>query len=144
MALVDRSVLIEYTPVQMFALVDGVEHYPSFLPWCSGTAVAERTESRTLATIHIRYKGIVSQFSTENTKESPLLMDLRLTDGPFSRLNGQWRFTPLGEAACKVGFRLEYEFSSAVLEKALGPVFKGITESFIESFVKQAGKVYGR
>lgn len=142
MALVERSVLIEHTPTQMFALVDEVENYPLFLPWCGGTDVAERTETKTLATIRINYLGITSQFSTENTKEMPSLMAIRLTEGPFTHLNGHWRFIPLGSEACKIEFRLEYEFSSALLEKALGPVFKGIAESFIESFVKQARKVY--
>jgi len=142
MALVERSVIIEHTPAQMFALVDDVENYPLFLPWCGGADVAERTETRTRATIRINYLGIATQFSTENTKEMPLRMDIRLVEGPFAHLTGGWRFIPLGPVACKIEFRLEYEFSSSLLEKAMGPVFKGITESFIESFVNQARRVY--
>jgi len=143
MALVEKSVLIERTPAQMFILVDRVEDYPQFLPWCGGVELHERTAARTAATLRISYRGLKSQFSTENLKEEPLLMDIRLTDGPFTHMDGHWRFTPLGDTACKVEFRLHYEFSSQLLEKALGPVFNHIAETFVESFVKRAQKVYG-
>jgi ribosome-associated toxin RatA of RatAB toxin-antitoxin module len=33
MAQIDKTVLVEYGCEQMFALVEGVEHYPLFLPW---------------------------------------------------------------------------------------------------------------
>lgn len=143
MALVEKSVLIERTPLQMFQLVDRVEDYPQFLPWCGGTELHERTETRTVATVRISYRGINSQFSTENPKEEPRWMDIHLTDGPFAHLDGGWRFTPLGETACKVEFRLHYEFSSQLLEKALGPVFNHIADTFVDSFVKRAQKIYG-
>ncbi len=143
MALVEKSVLIERTPAQMFDLVDKVEDYPAFLPWCGGTELHARTDSKTAATLHIRYHGIKSQFSTENTKQAPLLMEIRLTDGPFTHMDGLWRFKPLGETACKIEFRLHYEFSNKLLEKVLGPVFNHIADTFVESFVKRAQKVYG-
>ena len=143
MALVEKSVLIERTPQQMFDLVDRVEDYPQFLPWCGGTELHERTATRTAATLRINYHGLKSQFSTENTKEEPRVMDIRLTDGPFAHMDGHWRFTPLGETACKVEFRLHYEFSSHLLERALGPVFNHIAETFVESFVKRAQNIYG-
>lgn len=143
MALVEKSVLIERTPAQMFALVDRVEDYPQFLPWCGGTELHERTAAHTAATIRINYHGLKSHFSTENTKEEPRQMDIRLTEGPFAQMDGHWRFTPLGETACKVEFRLHYEFSSHLLEKVLGPVFNHIADTFVDSFVKRAQKVYG-
>lgn len=143
MALVEKSVLIERTPVQMFDLVDRVEDYAAFLPWCGGAELHERTATHTAATIRINYHGIKSHFSTENAKEAPHLMTIRLTDGPFAHMDGHWRFTPLGETACKVEFRLHYEFSNKVLEKVLGPMFNHIATTFVESFVKRAQTVYG-
>jgi ribosome-associated toxin RatA of RatAB toxin-antitoxin module len=143
MALVEKSVLIERTPAQMFALVDRIEDYPQFLPWCGGTDLRERTPTLTAATVHINYHGLKSHFSTENIKAEPTLMDIRLTDGPFAHMDGHWRFTPLGETACKVEFRLHYEFSSHLLEKVLGPVFNHIANTFVDSFVKRAQTVYG-
>jgi ribosome-associated toxin RatA of RatAB toxin-antitoxin module len=127
----------------MFGLVDRVEDYPQFLPWCGGAELHERTATRTAATLRISYHGIKSQFSTENIKDEPRLMEIRLTDGPFTHMDGRWCFTALGETACKVEFRLHYEFSSQLLEKVLGPVFNHIADTFVESFVKRAQKVYG-
>jgi ribosome-associated toxin RatA of RatAB toxin-antitoxin module len=143
MPLVEKSVLIERTPAQMFELVDRVEDYPQFLPWCGGTQLHERDEKTTAATLRIAYRGINSQFSTVNQKEIPHLMLIHLREGPFSKLEGRWRFTPLGDAACKVEFHLHYEFSSRMLAKVLGPVFNYIADSFVESFVKRARQVYG-
>jgi ribosome-associated toxin RatA of RatAB toxin-antitoxin module len=143
MPLVEKSVLIEKTPRQMFDLVDRVEDYPQFLNWCGGTELKQRTDETTAATIHIDYHGIKSSFSTANRKEAPQLMRIHLTDGPFTRLEGHWRFTPLGDTACKIEFSLHYEFSNRVLAKVLGPVFNHIADSFVESFVKRARQVYG-
>lgn len=143
MAVVEKSILIERTAAQMFELVDRVEDYPNFLPWCGGTELLERTDSKTAARIHINYHGLKAHFATENAKDAPRQMSIRLREGPFRSMDGGWRFTPLGETACKVEFRLQYEFSSRILEKALGPVFHHIANTFVESFVKRAQQLYG-
>lgn len=143
MAVVEKSVLIERTAVQMFDLVDRVEEYPAFLPWCGGTELIERTDSKTAARLHINYHGLKAQFATENAKEAPHWMNIELREGPFRRMDGGWRFTSLGDTACKIEFRLHYEFSNRMLEKALGPVFNHIANTFVESFVKRAQQIYG-
>ena len=143
MALVEKSVLIERSAQQMFALVDRVEDYPRFLPWCSQTRVEFRDEKKTVATLYISYLSVKSHFTTENEKEIPVRMSLRLVDGPFRRLEGVWRFKPLAENACKIEFQLSYEFSSKIFEKIIGPVFSQITNTFVDAFVKRADEVYG-
>lgn len=142
MADVKKQVLIEFTPQQMFELVDRCEEYPLFLPWCGGTEVHERTERVTVATLHINYHGLKAHFTTQNEKLAPVKMHICLREGPFRHLDGHWHFTPLGDAACRVDFSLHYEFSSRLLEKALGPVFNHIANTFVDSFVKRANQVY--
>jgi len=141
---VSRSALVLFSAGQMFDLVDGVEQYPQFLPWCSGTAVSHRDPLITHATININYRGIKQSFSTENRKQPPELMSIRLVEGPFRALDGEWRFTPLGADACRIDFRLNYEFSSTLLEKLVGPVFGHIAGTMVDAFLKRADSVYGR
>ena len=143
MAMVEKSVLIERSAQQMFDLVDEVEDYPSFLPWCSQTRVEFRDTSRTVATLHINYRSVKSHFTTENEKEIPLRMRIKLVDGPFRRLEGLWYFRPLAENACKIEFRLSYDFSSKMFEKVIGPVFSQIANTFVDAFVRRADEVYG-
>lgn len=138
---VKKLVLIEQSATRMFTLVDRVEDYPRFLPWCGGTELLRRTDTVTAARIHINYHGIKTDFSTENEKVFPRHMLIKLVDGPFKLLNGTWEFTPLGETACKIQFALRYEFEHKLLEKALGPVFHHISNTFVDSFVKQAESV---
>ena len=143
MAVVHKSVLLNYSAAQMFTLVDKVEDYPSFLPWCGGVQVRERADDRLVATIMIDYRGVRQSFTTQNTNAPPTSMQMKLVEGPFRLLDGQWRFTPLRDDACKVEFDLHYEFSSKLLEKLIGPVFSKIADSFVESFRKRAEVVYG-
>ena len=143
MVMVEKSVLIERSALQMFNLVDGVEDYPMFLPWCSKVQVEFRDEKKTVATLHINYFNIKSHFTTENEKEVPQRMSIKLVDGPFRRLEGLWHFKPLAENACKIEFSLSYEFSSKVFEKIIGPVFSQISNSFVDAFVRHADEVYG-
>ena len=143
MALVEKSVLLKRSAQQMFSLVDRVEDYPQFLPWCSKTQVEFRDERKTVATLHINYRGIKSHFTTSNDKEFPERMRIMLVDGPFRRLEGEWSFRMLSEDACKVQLCLAYDFSSRMFEKIIGPVFSQISNSFVEAFVKRAEEVYG-
>jgi ribosome-associated toxin RatA of RatAB toxin-antitoxin module len=142
MARVEKSVLVAHPPERMFELVDRVEDYPIFLPWCGGTELKSRDEQRTVATIHIAYMGIRQSFTTENTKSRPHEMRIKLQDGPFSELEGDWLFSPLGHDACKIEFRLHYVFSNRMLEMVLAPVFSHITNSFVDAFVRRADEVY--
>ncbi len=143
MAMVKKSVLIECSSQQMFDLVDRVEDYPQFLPWCSQTDCRFRDDRRTVATLHINYRNVRSHFTTENDKESPSWMKITLVDGPFRRLDGLWRFKPLNAQACKIEFQLSYEFSSKMFEKVIGPVFSQIANTFVDAFVRRANEVHG-
>ncbi|MCC7547847.1 MAG: type II toxin-antitoxin system RatA family toxin [Burkholderiales bacterium] len=142
MALVEKAVLVGHSAQRMYTLVDRVEDYPQFLPWCGGSTVEYRDGAVTRASIVIDYHGIRQSFRTENRTEPPGLIDIRLLSGPFRELDGIWRFTPLAEEACRVDFRLEYEFSSKLLEKLTGPVFAYIADSFVDAFVKRAEQLY--
>jgi ribosome-associated toxin RatA of RatAB toxin-antitoxin module len=127
----------------MFALVDRVEDYPAFLPWCGGVEVQERAAGKLVAAIQISYHGVRQSFTTENSNTPPTRMQMRLVEGPFRHLDGTWQFTALRADACKIEFELHYEFSSKILEKLIGPVFSKIADSFVDSFCKRAEVVYG-
>lgn len=142
MADVHKTVLVPYSVEQMFNLVDHTELYPEFLPWCGGVDLLWRNDKSTSATLHIDYHGIKQNFTTENTKEFPTLMDIRLVNGPFRRLEGVWKFIPLAEDACKIEFGLHYEFSGPLLEKIIAPVFNHIANTFVDAFVERAEKVF--
>ena len=143
MAVVHKTVLLGYSAQQMFALVDRVEDYPNFLPWCGGVEVRERAGDKLVATLQINYHGVRQSFTTENTNTAPVMMKMRLVDGPFKSLDGTWTFRALREDACKIEFDLKYEFSSRLLEQIIGPVFSMIANSFVDSFCKRAEVVYG-
>lgn len=142
MPLVEKSALVAFSTAQMFALVDDIERYPEFLPWCSGTRLRSRDALTTIATIEINYHGIRQAFTTANVKQGSESMLISLQEGPFRELEGAWHFTALGSAGCKVSLRLEYAFTNAVLETAVGPVFGFIANTMIERFVERADVLY--
>jgi ribosome-associated toxin RatA of RatAB toxin-antitoxin module len=142
MALIEKTVLVAHSAAQMFNLVDRVEDYPKFLPWCGGAGVTKLEEDKVHATVHIDYRYIKQSFTTQNVRTPPHQIDMTLQDGPFQHLDGRWRFIPLSDAACKIEFSLHYEFSSKLLEKLVGPVFHYIANSFVDAFIERAEKVY--
>lgn len=141
---IDKSVLIEHSAEQMFRLVDAVEEYPQFLPWCGGAEVKWRDELTTVATIHIDYHHVKQSFTTENAKQFPTRIDMKLLEGPFKHLDGRFRFTELAPHACKVEFQIEYQFSSKLIEVVIGPVFSHIADTLVEAFITRADKVYAK
>lgn len=135
---VNRSVLVPYPASRMFELVDDIEAYPRFLPWCAGAQVLERDDRSKTARIDIDYHGVRAHFTTKNVNTPPELIVITLTDGPFRALHGEWRFVPLTDAGCRVDFELAWEFATHLLERAVGPVFGHIARTFIDAFVRRA------
>jgi ribosome-associated toxin RatA of RatAB toxin-antitoxin module len=146
LARVDKSVLVPYSAAQMFALVEKIEDYPKFLPWCSGASAGRAPAQDHVAveaSVSIGFMGVQQSFSTHNSDFSPERIELKLKDGPFRLLEGAWSFKPLSATACKVSLALDYEFSNALLESVVGPVFNTIATTLVDSFTKRAEAVYG-
>lgn len=143
---VHKSVLIWYSAEEMFALVTDVAKYPEFLPWCDHASVLAIEQDGMKAEVGIAFGGIHQTFITRNTHVAGREVRMKLVDGPFSHLDGHWKFTPIGQAgqrACRVGLELHYSFKNAALAALVGPVFDKIAGNLVDAFVKRAEQVYG-
>ena len=141
-----KSVLIWYSPEEMFRLVTDVDKYKEFLPWCQHSKVLQFTESEMDAEVGIGIAGMNQVFVTHNTHIKNREVRMKLVKGPFSNLDGAWTFEPVGDnsqRACKVTLSLQYGFSSASLAAVVGPVFDKIAGNLVDAFVKRAEQVYG-
>ncbi len=146
MKTVQKSVLIWYSPQEMFDLVTSVQQYPQFLPWCDHTRVLEQDDNGMLAEVGIALSGIRHSFVTRNLHEPGRRVQMQLVKGPFSRLDGDWHFHAVGDGsqrAARVELLLNYGFDSVTLSKVVGPVFDRIAASMVDAFVKRAEQVYG-
>ncbi|WP_198970057.1 type II toxin-antitoxin system RatA family toxin [Xylophilus sp. ASV27] len=146
MKTVHKSVLIWYSAEEMFRLVTNVTQYPQFLPWCDRAAVLSEDAEGMTAQVGIAFSGLRQSFTTRNTHVPGREVRMQLVDGPFSQLEGLWRFVPVGEGAqraCRIEFDLRYGFSNAALSALVGPVFDRIAGSMVDAFVARAEKVYG-
>ena len=144
MTAINRHALVPYTAAQMYALVDDIEAYPQFLPWCKATRILSRDQDEVRATIALSKSGISKEFTTCNRNQPGKMIEISLLEGPFKHLHGFWRFDPLGEDGCKISLDMEFEFASKIMSLTLGPVFSQIASSLVEAFEKRAVEVYGR
>jgi ribosome-associated toxin RatA of RatAB toxin-antitoxin module len=139
---VERSAIVSFTPAQMFALVNDVARYPEFLPWCAGARVEELSDTERLASIKVARGLLRTEFTTRNTltKDAQILM--RLVDGPFRELSGDWRFDAIGERGSRVHFRAEFEFKNRLTAAALGAAFEALCSTIVEAFALRAQEIY--
>ncbi len=144
MTSIHKSALVPYSPAEMFALVDDVERYPEFLPWCSAARVLARGDDEVRARLSLSKSGVDKSFTTCNRTQKNKMIEMRLEEGPFRHLHGYWRFDALGGEGCKVSLDMEFEFSSRVLGLVIGPVFNQVANSLVDSFQKRAVDVYGK
>lgn len=142
--LIQKSALVAYTPAEMFALVSDIEAYPEFLPWCRSARVTWRGVDELKASIEMAKGSLQKAFTTHNRHQHNKMIEMRLVEGPFKRLEGFWRFDPLGEQACKVSLDLEFEFASRMLGMMIGPMFGQIANTLVDSFQQRAVQVYGK
>ena len=142
MPVVHKSALVSHSAAQMFELINDVEAYPQFLPWCSATSLISRTETELCGELVVSRIGIRQNFSTCNRLYPYDRIDIRLRKGPFKNLHGSWRFTSLKENACKVELELEFEFSGRLINTAFGKIFSQIANTLVDAFCKRANEVY--
>ncbi len=139
-----RSAIVERSAQELYALVEDIESYPAFLPWCVGARVRERAPGRTVATLTVGLTGVRESFTTENTNSPGRAIEMRLLEGPFRRFAAAWRFTPLAPRAAKIEFALEYEFANRVAAHALEPLFDRIADGMVEAFTRRAERPRAR
>ena len=137
---VRKNAIVFHSKDKMYRLVDLIENYPNFLPWCGSTKIIERNNNKTIASIEINYKGIKQSFTTENTKKINEKMIIKLINGPFKSLSGEWLFKEMAKDSCQIELKLEYEFSNIILEKLISPLFNMIANTFIDEFIKEANR----
>src|SRR3954464_4909140 len=140
---ITRTAISPHGAAELYALVEDVETYPRFLPWCTDARVLQRTETSTRATITAGMAGVRHSLTTDNENRPGEAIDMRLVEGPFKAFAAAWRFTPLGEGACKIDFSLEYEFASGIFGRVLEPLFERIANTMVDAFVRRAEEVHG-
>lgn len=140
---IERSALVFYSAQQMFDLVNAISDYPQFLPGCTNARVVSQSDTEMVASLQVSKAGIGHSFTTRNTLFPYQRIDMQLVDGPFKQLRGGWEFLPLNEHACKVVLKLEFEFSSKLIQFAFGKVFSELTASMVSAFTQRAKQVYG-
>lgn len=143
MNVIKRSALVAYSPRQMFELVNSIEEYPRFLPWCHTSHVITRNEQEVVAALDIVWSGIHKSFTTRNRLHPFEHIEITLVKGPFRHLEGKWSFTLVGEHGCRVDLELEFELSGHFVDKLFQPVFNRIANSLVELFCQRAVEIYG-
>jgi ribosome-associated toxin RatA of RatAB toxin-antitoxin module len=140
---ISKSAIVPYTPQQMFELVNNIDDYSQFLNWCDSSSILNQSDNQITASVQINQGGLKQSFSTLNTLTPYTSIEMQLLDGPFDELSGEWRFETLGENASKVHLTLQFKFKSMLIDMALSPIFKSITNSQLDAFVSRAKYIYG-
>ena len=139
-----RSAIVPYSTHQMFELVNAIEEYPRFLPWCQTAHVLSRLENEVVATLEVNWKGIHKSFTTKNTLFPEHKIEISLVNGPFQHLEGIWQFHALDTHACKVTLDMEFEFAGRFIDRLFQPIFQHIANTLVDAFCKRAVEVYGK
>ena len=137
-----RCALLPHGAETLYALVEDIESYPRFLPWCRSVRV-ERSPAGTRAELQVGMHGLRQSFTTQNRNVPGRAIDMNLVDGPFRSFAAAWRFHPLNPGACRVEFWMEYEFASRALGRLLEPVFGTIANSMVDAFSRRADALHG-
>ncbi|ATF91366.1 Ribosome association toxin RatA [Cedecea neteri] len=139
---ISRTALVPYSAEQMYQLVNDVNSYPEFLPGCTGSRVIDASANQMTAAVDVSKAGIRKTFTTRNTLTDNQSILMQLVDGPFKKLMGGWKFTPLSEDACRIEFQLDFEFTNKLIELAFGRIFKELAGSMVQAFTTRAKEVY--
>lgn len=142
MNVLKKSAIVPFSTHQMYELVNNIEEYPRFLPWCHSSQVLNRTDEAVEASLEINWKGMHKSFTTRNILRPYHEMEINLINGPLKHMEGIWRFHELEKHACKVELDLEFEFAGGFLDRFFQPVFQHIANTLVDAFCKRAVELY--
>src|SRR5688500_6733544 len=137
---VKRSALIAESPARMYALINDIERYPEFVPWCTAARVDARKDSEVVATLTIKRGPLRAEFTTRNLLEPDARVLMQFVSGPFRVLEGLWTLTPLGELGCRVELEMRFEFANRIAGALFVPLFDDTASSLVDAFVKRASE----
>ncbi len=140
---VKRSALVPYSAAEMFKLVNDVDAYAEFLPWCNRSRVLNRSGDTVEATLELHKGSVSRQFTTRNTLTRDEAIDIALLGGPFRHLAGGWRFQSLDDKGCKVSLELEFQFENRMIDMMFGAFFEDTCNSLVDAFTARAEEIYG-
>lgn len=143
MTTVHKTALVAYSAEQMYALVNDVNAYPEFLPWCSSSRVLSQTETTLSAELTLKAGKITQSFTTNNTMTPGKSIEVGLVKGPFKKLNGGWQFQDEANGHCLITLDMSFEFKNRLLKMALEKVFNSIVNNLIQAFTDRAKIIYG-
>ena len=135
---VKRSALVNKPPGEVFALINDIESYPQFLPWCTHARVLSRSVQEIVATIGVRQGPLHGEFTTRNTLDPDRSIQLNLVSGPFRTLQGEWRLTPIETHGCRVELTMRFAFSNRLTGMLFEPMFADTIGSLVDAFVARA------
>tara|TARA_B100000886_G_scaffold340409_1_gene309784 strand:- start:7491 stop:7943 length:453 start_codon:yes stop_codon:yes gene_type:complete len=141
MNVVNQSEDINVNVSLIFDLINNVDKYSSFLPWCSNSSILSNSSSEMTAEIEIAGKPITWKFKTKNNYKVNEIIKIKLVDGPFKNLEGYWKFNSIDDHNTSVSLFLEYEFNSKIIELSLKPIFATIMSSILDSFISEAFRI---
>jgi ribosome-associated toxin RatA of RatAB toxin-antitoxin module len=143
MTLIDRSALVMYSARQMYALVDDIEHYPTFMQGCQSARVISRSDEEVVGELTLGKGGLRYSFTTRNLLRPGEEMQMSLVEGPFRKFRASWRFQPLAENACKVSLTMEFDFAGGLVGMALESLFNHSANNLVDALVNRAHQLYG-
>lgn len=143
MSSVSKSAVVPYTAEQMYNLVNDIDAYPEFLPWCTAAVVHSRAVDRLTASVSLATGKLKQTFTTENRMQPGQRIEVTLISGPFKYLQGYWIFENTGNKLCRIELKMDFEFKNTLLKLTLGAVFNQFMNSLVGAFITRAKQVYG-
>ena len=141
---INKKANVKYSANQMYTLVNDIEAYPDFLPWCTNATIINYGDNELVASVSISIGKIRKIFTTQNTMRQGSSIDMKLIEGPFKKLNGEWKFQNNPNGGSIVSLEMQFEFKNKLLRYTFGAVFKKITNSLVDAFIERANIIYGK
>lgn len=136
-----RSALLPYSCAKIFALVNDIDKYVEFLPWCLASEIVSRDDDETVARLVVGVRDRCHELVTRNHSFPTQRIGLSLICGPFLNFSGCWSFVAIGEG-CKATLDLSFEFNERWLDLTLSSMVDGTVERILAAFASRADEVF--
>ena len=125
---------------KVFNIVNRVDLYKNFVPYCVDSIIISEENDQMKARLDFNLKGLKTTFTTQNIIKNNKIIQMKLVDGPFKYLDGEWKFTEIDNKTL-IELSINYEVKSKILDYTISRSLEKIMDYLVKAFVSESKKL---
>lgn len=131
--------IVPFSQNQLYNVVSNIDDYHTFVPWCTGSRVAQRVDDRHLvADLTVGFRILSENYTSVITLDPNRAVSADVPNsGLFDYLITDWTFDRAGHNQTRLSFYVEFAFRNTMYQRVTDLFFEEVVRQMVGAFEQQ-------